>query len=59
MTLDKAKARAKETFIVHASPTIITYGCQNIFIVHDTGLCVEGRKGKNGSLRKKKLFFPF
>ncbi len=57
MTLAKAKARANETFIVHASLTIITYDCQNIFIVHATGLCVEGRKGKNGLLGAKKMFF--
>ncbi len=38
MTLEKAKARAKETFIVQASLTIVTYNRQNIFIVQATGL---------------------
>jgi hypothetical protein len=33
MTLAKAKAKTKETFIVQASLTIITYDSQNIFIV--------------------------
>jgi hypothetical protein len=36
MTLTKAKARANKTFIVQASLTIVTYNCQNIFIVHGT-----------------------
>ncbi len=33
MTLANAKARAKLTFIVQASFTIVTYDHQNIFIV--------------------------
>jgi hypothetical protein len=33
MTLAKAKARANETFIVQASLRIVTYDCQNSFIV--------------------------
>ncbi len=36
MTPAKAKARANETFIVQASLTIVTYDCQNIFIVQAT-----------------------
>ncbi len=34
MTLAKAKAKTNETFIVQASLKIITYDCQNMFIVH-------------------------
>jgi hypothetical protein len=34
----QAKARANETFIVQASLTIVTYDCQNIFIVKATGV---------------------
>ncbi len=37
MTLATAKAKTNETFIVQASLTIITYNCQNIFIVQATG----------------------
>jgi hypothetical protein len=33
----KAKSKTKNTFIVQASIMIITYGCQNNFIVHATG----------------------
>ncbi len=33
----KARASANKTFIVHASPTIVTYNPQNIFIVMATG----------------------
>ncbi len=33
MTLAEAKARANKTFIVQASLSIVTYDCQNIFIV--------------------------
>ncbi len=36
MTLAKVKARANETFVVQASLTIVTYKCQNIFIVQAT-----------------------
>ncbi len=36
MTLAKAKVDANETFVAQASLTIITYDCQNIFIVHAT-----------------------
>jgi hypothetical protein len=39
MTLAKAKAKANETFIVQASLTIVTYDCQNMFIVQATGAC--------------------
>ncbi len=38
MILAKVSARANETFIIQASLTIITYDCQNIFIVQATGL---------------------
>jgi hypothetical protein len=38
MTLAKAKAKTNETFIVQASPMIITYDCQNMFIVQATVL---------------------
>ena len=37
MTLAKAKAKTNETFIVHASITIVTYDRQNMFIVQATG----------------------
>jgi hypothetical protein len=37
MTLAKAKAKTNETFIVQASLTIVTYDCQNMFIVQATG----------------------
>ncbi len=36
MTLAKAKARANKTFMVQASLMIITYDCQNVFIVQGT-----------------------
>ncbi len=36
MTLAKAKAWTIKTFIVQASPMIVTYDCQNIFIVQAT-----------------------
>ncbi len=38
MTLAKAKAKNKETFIVQASLTIVTYDRQNMFIVQATVL---------------------
>jgi hypothetical protein len=38
VTLAEAKARANETLIVQASPMIIAYNPQNIFIVHAIGL---------------------
>jgi len=38
MTLAKAKAKTNETFIVQASLTIVTYNCQNIFIVQVSGV---------------------
>jgi hypothetical protein len=37
MTLAKAKAKTKETFIVQASLTIVTYDHQNILIALATG----------------------
>ena len=37
MTLAKAMDRAARSFIVKASLTIVTYDCQNIFIVQATG----------------------
>ena len=37
MTLSKAKDMADITLIVQASLTIVTYNCQNIFIVQATG----------------------
>ncbi len=36
MTLAKTKAKTNETFIVHASLTIVTYDRQNIFIEQAT-----------------------
>ncbi len=39
MTQAKAKARANRTFIVQASLTIVTYDCQNMFIVQATERC--------------------
>ncbi len=39
-TLTKAKARANETFIVQASLMIVTYDCQNIFIVQATDVAL-------------------
>jgi hypothetical protein len=36
MTLAKVKAKANKTFKVQASLTVITYDCQNIFIVQAT-----------------------
>jgi hypothetical protein len=38
MTLAKVKAKTNETFIVKASLTIVTYNCQNMFIVQATGV---------------------
>jgi hypothetical protein len=40
MTLAKAETRVNKTFIVQASLTIVTYNCQNIFIVQATGVHV-------------------
>jgi hypothetical protein len=40
MTLAKAKAKTNETFIVQASLMIVTYDCQNMFIVQATGVNV-------------------
>jgi hypothetical protein len=40
MTLAKARGKTNETFIVQASLTIVTYGCQNMFIVKVTGINV-------------------
>ncbi len=37
MTLDKAKAKTNETFIVQASLRIVTYERKNMFIVQATG----------------------
>jgi hypothetical protein len=37
MTLVKVKARATKTLIVQASPTILTYDHQNIFMTQATG----------------------
>ncbi len=37
MTQAKAKAKTNETFIVQASLMIVTYDCQNMFIVQATG----------------------
>jgi hypothetical protein len=36
MTLAKAEAKTNETFIAQASLTIVTYYCQNMFIVQAT-----------------------
>ncbi len=47
MTLAKAKAKTNETFIVQASCTIVTYDCQNMFIVQAT----------NVIFREYKIFF--
>jgi hypothetical protein len=41
MTPAKAKAKTNETFIVQASLTIITFDCQNIFIVQATGKVIR------------------
>ncbi len=45
MTLAKAMAKTNETFIVQASPTIIAYDRQNIFLAQATGLIFEGYAG--------------
>ncbi len=37
MTLAKVKAKTNETFIVQVSLTIVTYDCQNKFIVQAIG----------------------
>jgi len=37
MTLAKVKSLANKTFIVQVSLTLVTYDCQNIFIVQATG----------------------
>ncbi len=39
MTQAKSKARANRTFIVQASLMIVTYECQNMFIVQSTERC--------------------
>ncbi len=44
VTLVKTKARANKTFIVQASLKIITYDCQNIFIVKTKGIFQKDRK---------------
>ena len=49
MTLAKAKARTNETFIVQASLTIVTYDCQNMFIVQATGFSVSNVTDKKSS----------
>jgi hypothetical protein len=38
MTLANVKARADEIFIVKASLMIVTYQCQNVFIVQAIGV---------------------
>ncbi len=40
MTLAKAKLASSITFIVLASFTIVTYDCQNMFIIQATGVNV-------------------
>ncbi len=40
MTLAKARGKTNETFIVQTSLMIVTYGCQNMFIVQATGINV-------------------
>ncbi len=37
MTLAKGKAKANKTFVEQSSLTMVTYDCQNIFIVQATG----------------------
>ena len=41
MTLDKAKAKTNETFILQASLMIVTYDRKNMFIVQATSERVE------------------
>jgi len=38
MILANVKARADEIFVVQASLMIVTYQCQNVFIVQATGV---------------------
>ncbi len=44
MTLDKAKAKTNETFIVQSALMIVTYDRQNIFIVQATGVFSRAKK---------------
>ncbi len=50
-TLAKAKAKNNETFIVQVSLMIVTYDCQNMFIVQATGPeknCLDSSSGVVG-----------
>ncbi len=50
MTLAKAKLALSITFIVLASFTIVTYDCQNMFIIQATG-------GKSSNLYLNVVYF--
>ncbi len=41
MTLEKAKAKTNETFIVQASLMIVSYDRQNMFIVQATDVSMQ------------------